>query len=80
MPPAAFEAHRPTWVPAIRREPGTLPAEWRFQPNITLIDLSGNQLEGSLPAGWADLKQLQLLDLSANQLSGGAKGRGGCMR
>jgi hypothetical protein len=54
--------------------PGTLPLEWRFQSNLTLIDLSGNRLEGQLPAGWADLKQLQLLDLSANQLSGGREG------
>jgi hypothetical protein len=51
---------------------GTLPAEWRFQSNLNVVDLSGNSFTGTLPPVWGELKQLRLLDLSANQLAGGA--------
>ncbi|XP_051128674.1 receptor-like protein 51 [Andrographis paniculata] len=46
---------------------GVLPKHW--QPNLTYVDLSGNNLKGKIPASLTRLENLAHLNLSSNSLN-----------
>ena len=49
---------------------GSLPVELAQLPELSVLDLAGNELEGRIPSALGDIARLERLNLASNRLSG----------
>ncbi len=49
---------------------GSLPVELAQLPELSVLDLAGNELEGRIPSALGDITRLERLNLASNRLSG----------